>query len=348
MSESDSVRDECSSGIRSDGEDEPPPPRRGTISWGDGGAGGHHTPQHGSSSTLSSCSTTSQAARLIQSSNAVAGGGGNVGGGTPPMPPPRTSSAGLLSSSGADNTPPSDLGKQQRSTCMQCYLSGHSDGSIESVEPSTEGSSSACGTPSTTAPPPPTPGTAMSRDRDSGLGSEATTAGGGCGRPMFASGRMRQSESRDSGIVERETSSSSAAHRYVEPTVQFKNPIVQYEGGPPDGGGTADDRSRLCRTESESLCSEPDTSAAALQSAGGGVGNVQSVQIAADSVQITPPPSRSREPQSQEPSTDVSERSSGSGSPEAKSNSGEDVCGEGPPPLSNRNIKIKITKSEFL
>ena len=44
---------------------------------------------------------------------------------------------------------------------MQCYLSGHSDGSLDSVDPSTEGSSSAeTGTPSTGGP---------FRDRDSGI-----------------------------------------------------------------------------------------------------------------------------------------------------------------------------------
>ena len=282
MSESDSVRDECSSGVRSDGEDEPPPPRRGTISWGDGG--GPHNPQHGSSSTLSSCSTTSQA-RLIQSSNAAAGG--------PPVPPPRTSSAVAVS----DNTPPSDLGK--RSTCMQCYLSGHSDGSIDSVEQSTEGSSSAAGTPRDNTG-------AMTRDRDSGLGHEA-------GRSS-SEGRMRQSDSRDSGIVERD-----CAQKYPELTVQFKDPIVQYQGQ------ESNDDVQLCKSDVD--LSEPGTvHDEEVHSVHGG-------DVTTD---------RDSEPLEQ--STELSERSFDSESPELKTNSREDVCGEGPP----RNITIKITKSEYL
>lgn len=41
-----------------------------------------------------------------------------------------------------------DLGKDEdnsRATCMQCYLSGHSDGSLDSVDPSTECSGSSGG-----------------------------------------------------------------------------------------------------------------------------------------------------------------------------------------------------------
>ena len=40
-----------------------------------------------------------------------------------------------------------DLGKEEsgRAQCMQCYLSGHSDGSLDSVDPSTECSGSSGG-----------------------------------------------------------------------------------------------------------------------------------------------------------------------------------------------------------
>lgn len=141
-SESDSVRDECSSGIRSEAEDEergrPPVPGRRLGQLGS-------TPNHLSLSTtssLSSCSNPSQA-RLVQSSLKDSREGGQ-----PPAPPPRTSSATSATSSvdNGGNGGPRDLGKPgsgSKTTCMQCYLSGHSDGSLDSVDPSTEGSSSA-------------------------------------------------------------------------------------------------------------------------------------------------------------------------------------------------------------
>ena len=151
-SESDSVRDECSSGVRSEPEEEERQEgRRRKPQLGS-------TPAHLSLSTnssLSSASTTSQA-RLVQSSAAS---------GCPPAPPPRTSSAGIEQGQGScAASGRSELGKTEGgpgggsgTTCMQCYLSGHSDGSLDSVDPSlsTEGSSSA----------EPGPG----RDRDSGI-----------------------------------------------------------------------------------------------------------------------------------------------------------------------------------
>ena len=147
-SESDSVRDECSSGLRSEGEDEVDRkvPTQNGRKPGQLGS----TPNHlslSTSSTLSSSSTTS-VARLVQSS-APQGG--------PPAPPPRTTSSGEPAT--CANT---DLGKSpnSKSTCMQCYLSGHSDGSLDSVEPSTEGSSSGEAPPCTRGP---------IRDRDSGI-----------------------------------------------------------------------------------------------------------------------------------------------------------------------------------
>ena len=120
-------------------------------------------------SSLSSSSTTSQA-RLVQSS--LREGCRDTG---PPQPPPRRSDMNaspqtnphhIYSSSssgpvepvirgGVENVgvggPPScsgDLGKDggnARATCMQCYLSGHSDGSLDSVDPSTECSGSSGG-----------------------------------------------------------------------------------------------------------------------------------------------------------------------------------------------------------
>ena len=173
-SESDSVRDECSSGIRSEAEEDDrgrpvvTPRKPGQLG---------STPNHLSLSTtssLSSCSNPSQA-RLVQSSLRDSRDGG-----APPAPPPRTSSASANSS--VDNGGPggghgvTDLGKTNngnKTTCMQCYLSGHSDGSLDSVDPSTEGSSSAetgTGTPSAAA------GVgavgshdSSARDRDSGI-----------------------------------------------------------------------------------------------------------------------------------------------------------------------------------
>ena len=71
---------------------------------------------------------------------------------------------------------------------MQCYLSGHSDGSIDSVEPSTEGSSSG-GTPKGGGFVPPA-SSMMSRDVDSGIGGEVVG-----GRPV-----LRSSCSKDSGL----------------------------------------------------------------------------------------------------------------------------------------------------
>ena len=88
-------------------------------------------------------------ARLLQSSLRESPG--------PPAPPPRSSSQ----QAGQCGAATADLGKTgaSKTTCMQCYLSGHSDGSLDSVDPSTEGSSSA-ETPSGGAP---------NRDRDSGI-----------------------------------------------------------------------------------------------------------------------------------------------------------------------------------
>jgi hypothetical protein len=188
-SESDSVRDEySSSGIRSEGEDEPRRSgsghRGGDERTGGIGGGGPLSSvsweQRGSTSTLSSCSTTSQA-RLVQSSAAAAAAATLVreNSGAPPPPPPRTSSAlgaGNGGSGGGTTTteprsqqqPPSsssDLGK--KATCMQCYLSGHSDGSIESMEQpsSTTEDASSCGGGGGDGGTP--------RDRDSGLGPES-------------------------------------------------------------------------------------------------------------------------------------------------------------------------------
>ena len=186
QSESDSVRDECSSsGLRSEPEDELPPHVGASSSSGGGRSGGAGNPlsavsweQRGSTSTLSSCSTTSQqqaaVARLVQSSSVTAGRDNSLS--QPPPPPPRTSSAMGVSGSSGNNISSgsaerqqqqqhqsSDLGKS-KATCMQCYLSGHSDGSVESVEPTsstaTEDASSCGGTP---------------KDRDSGLGPETET-----------------------------------------------------------------------------------------------------------------------------------------------------------------------------
>ena len=166
QSESDSVRDECSSGIRSEAEDEaavtsdsrpPRPSARSKPSLGQG-------PAHLSLSTtssLSSCSNPSQA-RLVQSSLRDI----RDSSGPPPAPPPRTSSA---TSGSGDNGAGSgqELGKApegNKATCMQCYLSGHSDGSLDSADPSlsTEGSSASGLTLSAEAG-------ARGQDRDSGL-----------------------------------------------------------------------------------------------------------------------------------------------------------------------------------
>ena len=89
-------------------------------------------------------------------------------GGQPPAPPPRTSSA--TSGTSADSGAPgsvgagaAELGKGAAGggagTCMQCYLSGHSDGSLDSVDPSTE----ADGEASSEAEP------IEAKDRDSGI-----------------------------------------------------------------------------------------------------------------------------------------------------------------------------------
>ena len=153
QSESDSVRDECSSGIRSEAEDEAAvtsdsrPPRPSARSK----PGLGQAPAHLSLSTtssLSSCSNPSQA-RLVQSSLRDI----RDSSGPPPAPPPRTSSA---TSGSGDNGAGSvssgqELGKPasgggSKTTCMQCYLSGHSDGSLDSSVDhpsvgSTEGSS---------------------------------------------------------------------------------------------------------------------------------------------------------------------------------------------------------------
>ena len=181
-SESDSVRDDISSGIRSEAEEEDRGQRPPPVSRKPGQLGS--TPAHLSLSTtssLSSCSATGQA-RLVQSSLRDSA--------QPPAPPPRTSSATSASGGSGDNgngsvtsdtKGPSDLGKQggaaangSKTTCMQCYLSGHSDGSLDSVDPSTEGSSSRSetATPSCQgdhAPGNPSNGAHGHRDRDSGI-----------------------------------------------------------------------------------------------------------------------------------------------------------------------------------
>ena len=175
-SESDSVRDECSSGIRSEAEDEerggrPPVPSGGHRKPGQLGT----TPNHLSLSTtssLSSCSNTSQA-RLVQSSlRDIRGDSGQ-----PPAPPPRTSSAtssadGMIGSREPGVNVTSELGKLSgggKKSCMTCYLSGHSD-SLDSVDHetgSTEGSSSAAEVGSGSVRPPPMAPTRG--DRDSGI-----------------------------------------------------------------------------------------------------------------------------------------------------------------------------------
>ena len=170
-SESDSVRDECSSGMRSEAEEEAGDKRPAPVSRKPGlGA----TPAHLSLSTTSSLSSCSSQARLVQSSLRDTSG-------PPPAPPPRTSSA--TSGSGDNGTGSggstaaadrqTDLGKNgSKTTCMQCYLSGHSDGSLDSVDPSTECSSASAetgtGTPSVGAGA----GVCQSNvraDRDSGI-----------------------------------------------------------------------------------------------------------------------------------------------------------------------------------
>lgn len=129
------MRDESSSGVRSEAEDEEG--NRNSVTRGGGPGQLGATPSHlslSTTSTLSSASTTSQA-RLVQSSQRDSA----------PPPPPRGSSCG--GGNGAESAACiSDLGKGalggSKTTCMQCYLSGHEEGSIESVDPSTEGSSS--------------------------------------------------------------------------------------------------------------------------------------------------------------------------------------------------------------
>ena len=148
QSESDSVRDECSSGIRSEAEDEAAvtsdsrPPRPSARSKPGLGQGPAHL-SLSTTSSLSSCSNPSQA-RLVQSSLRDI----RDSSGPPPAPPPRTSSATSGSGDNGGNGSGQELGKQaagnKLATCMQCYLSGHSDGSLDSsVDPSlsTEGSS---------------------------------------------------------------------------------------------------------------------------------------------------------------------------------------------------------------
>ena len=146
------MRDECSSGIRSEAEDEAAgdlrPPRPSPRPKGLGSGPAHLSLS--TTSSLSSCSNPSQA-RLVQSSLRDIRDNS-----TPPAPPPGTSSA---TSGSGDNGAGSgcsgqELGKPpvsdgggggSKATCMQCYLSGHSDGSLDSsVDPSigsTEGSS---------------------------------------------------------------------------------------------------------------------------------------------------------------------------------------------------------------
>jgi hypothetical protein len=159
-----SVRDEgSSSGLP---EDDLLPHTTASIAGGGGGRSGPLSgvswEQRGSTSTLSSCSTTSQQqqqARLVQSSSLQ----------QPPPPPPRTSSAmggsagGNLAGS-SQQQQQSELGK--KTTCMQCYLSGHSDGSVDSADQqaTTSSAGSSCG------------GGGTPRDRDSGLGPECDTA----------------------------------------------------------------------------------------------------------------------------------------------------------------------------
>lgn len=157
-SESDSVRDESSSGVRSKAEDENTEGNRNSVTRGGGPGQLGATPSHlslSTTSTLSSASTTSQA-RLVQSSQRDSA----------PPPPPRGSSCGA--GNGAESAACiSDLGKGalggSKTTCMQCYLSGHEEGSIDSVDASTEGSSS--------MDPPSSgqTGPARPRDRDSGI-----------------------------------------------------------------------------------------------------------------------------------------------------------------------------------
>ena len=145
------MRDECSSGIRSEAEEETAgdrPPRPGPRKAGLGSGPAHLSLS--TTSSLSSCSNPSQA-RLVQSSLREARDSG-----TPPAPPPRTSSAtsgsgdnGAGSGSGAGSVSGQELGKAgggSKTTCMQCYLSGHSDGSLDSVDPSTEASSASAET----------------------------------------------------------------------------------------------------------------------------------------------------------------------------------------------------------
>ena len=175
QSESDSVRDECSSGIRSEAEDEAAasdlrPPRPSARAKPGLGSGPAHL-SLSTTSSLSSCSNPSQA-RLVQSSLRDV----RDSSGPPPAPPPRTSSA---TSGSGDNGASSgcgsgqELGKQSggggsKTTCMQCYLSGHSDGSLDSVDPSVSTEASSASNMTSSAAPGPEAG-ARGQDRDSGI-----------------------------------------------------------------------------------------------------------------------------------------------------------------------------------
>jgi len=111
-SESDSVRDECSSGVRSEAEEAEQDRRqqrgKGEVPRDRPVLGS--TPAHLSLSTTSSlssqCSSSQQPqppARLVQSSRGL-----SVDGGQPPAPPPRTSSA--TSGTSADSGAPGSVG----------------------------------------------------------------------------------------------------------------------------------------------------------------------------------------------------------------------------------------------
>ena len=161
------MRDECSSGIRSEAEEENTdhrPPRPSPRPKPGLGSGPAHLSLSTTSSLSSACSNPSQA-RLVQSSRQQRDEtrvGDIRDSSTPPAPPPRTSSSATSGSGDNGAGSGQELGKtpvvssgggqgpesrQQRdetrvegggkTTCMQCYLSGHSDGSLDSsVDPS--------------------------------------------------------------------------------------------------------------------------------------------------------------------------------------------------------------------
>merc|ERR1712013_151665 len=119
-SESDSLRDEGSSGMRSEGEDDMErkiPPQNGRKPGQLGS-----TPNHlslSTTSTLSSSSTTSQA-RLVQSSLRETNG--------PPVPPPRSTSSGESAANQAQISCSADLGKNSSSKRSPGHIqSPHND-----------------------------------------------------------------------------------------------------------------------------------------------------------------------------------------------------------------------------